>query len=177
MGFRFLAFGWGTSSLAFLVRWVSQLCAFLWEGRQNFFNCSLLSNHVEVIFFNLIVIFFIVLFLVIFWSSNGFELLITFGHYCEYCVLCDEDFLLFFLFFCSSVSGVYLSLYVSFLLIGCAGSVGISLASRVMYILCVCFRCVECRAGTIYLGTSVVWAAELYGFPFLSGSAVAGTVR
>jgi hypothetical protein len=39
-----------------------------------------------------------------------------------------------------------------FLLIGCAGSVGISLASRVMYILCVCFRCVECRAGTILTG-------------------------
>jgi hypothetical protein len=39
-----------------------------------------------------------------------------------------------------------------FLLIGCAGSVGISLASRVMYILCGCFRCVECRAGTILTG-------------------------
>ena len=39
-----------------------------------------------------------------------------------------------------------------FLLIGCAGSVGISLASRVMYILCVCLRCVECRAGTILFG-------------------------
>ena len=39
--------------------------------------------------------------------------------------------------------------YVLFLLIGCAGSLGISLASRVMYTLCVCLRCVECRAGTI----------------------------
>ncbi len=66
--------------------------------------------------------------------------------------LCDEDFLLFLLFFCSSVSGVCLSLYVPFLLIGCAGSVGISLASRVMYISCVCLRCVECRAGTILIG-------------------------
>jgi hypothetical protein len=28
--------------------WVSQLCAFLREGRQNSFNCSLLFNHVEV---------------------------------------------------------------------------------------------------------------------------------
>ena len=65
----------------------------------------------------------------------------------------------------------------SALLIGRGGSVGISLASRVMYISCVCLRCGECRAGTFYLGTSVVWAAELYGFPFLSGSAVAGTVR
>ncbi|MFO0000519.1 MAG: hypothetical protein ACK559_05270, partial [bacterium] len=48
--------GEGASSLAFLVRWVSQLCAFLWEGRQNSFNCPLVSNHVEVIFFYLIVI-------------------------------------------------------------------------------------------------------------------------
>ena len=38
------------------------------------------------------------------------------------------------MFFCSSVSGVCLSLYVPFLLIGCAGSVGISLASWVVYI-------------------------------------------
>ncbi len=28
-----------------------------------------------------------------------------------------------------------------------------------------------------YLGTLVVWTAGLYGFSFLSGSAVAGTVR
>jgi hypothetical protein len=75
----------------------------------------------------------------------------SFGYYYDYCVLCYEDFHLFLLFFCSSVSGVCLSLYVLFLLIGCAGSVGISLASRVMYILCVCFRCVECRAGTILI--------------------------
>jgi hypothetical protein len=42
--------------------------------------------------------------------------------------------------------------YVLFLLIGCAGSVGISLASRVVYISCVCLRCVECLAGTILIG-------------------------
>ena len=102
-------------------------------------------------FFNLIVIFFIVYFRFSL-ISDGFELLISFGHYCDYCVLCDGDFLLFLLFFCSSVSGVCLSLYVPFLLIGCAGSVGISLASRVMYISCVCLRCVECRAGTILIG-------------------------
>ena len=40
-------------------------------------------------------------------------------------------------------------MYVLFLLIGCAGSVGISLASRVMYISCVCLCCVEWRAGSI----------------------------
>ena len=38
--------------------------------------------------------------------SNGSELLLSFGHYCEYCVLCDEEFFLFSLFFCSSVSGI-----------------------------------------------------------------------
>ncbi len=76
----------------------------------------------------------------------------SFGHYYDYCVLCYEDFLLFFLFFCFSVSGVCLSLFVPFLLIGCAGSVGISLASWVMYIPRVCLRCVECRAGTILFG-------------------------
>ncbi len=54
--------------------------------------------------------------------------------------------------YCSSVSGVCLSLYVLFLLIGCAGSVGISLASWVMYISRVCLCCVECRAGTILTG-------------------------
>ncbi len=43
-------------------------------------------------------------------------------------------------------------MYVLFLLIGCAGSLGISLASRVMYNSCVCLRCVECRAGTILNG-------------------------
>ncbi len=51
-----------------------------------------------------------------------------------------------------SVSGVCLFLCVPFSLIGCAGSVGISLASRVMYISCMCLRCVECRAGTILFG-------------------------
>ena len=45
-------------------------------------------------------------------------------------------------------------LYASLSFIGCAGSVGISLASRVMYIfhVCVCLRCVECRASTILFG-------------------------
>jgi hypothetical protein len=51
------------------------------------------------------------------------------------------------LFFYSSVSGIR-----SVLIIGCAGSLGIPLASRVMYILFVCLRCVECRAGIILIG-------------------------
>ncbi len=48
---------------------------------------------------------------------------------------------------------VYLLLYVLIFLIGCAGSVGISLASRVTYIfVCVSLRCAECRAGTSIFG-------------------------
>ena len=68
--------------------------------------------------------------------------------------------------------------YVLFLLIGCAGSLGISLASWVMYILCVCLRCVECRAGTILTGYfGGVGGGTVRIFFLLSGSAVAGTVR
>ncbi len=43
---------------------------------------------------------------------------------------------------------VYLYIY-SVFLIECAGSVGISLAGRVMYIFRVSLRCVEWRAGSI----------------------------
>ncbi len=45
------------------------------------------------------------------------------------------------------------------------------------YVSCVWLRCVECRAGTIYLRASLKWMAGLYGFFFLSGCVVAGTVR
>ncbi len=69
------------------------------------------------------------------------------------------------------------SLYVLFLLIGCAGSVGISLASRVMYILCVRFRCVECRAGTILIGHFGGVGGGTVRIFLSFGSAVAGTVR
>ena len=49
--------------------------------------------------------------------------------------------------------------------------------SRV-YILCACFSTVwSAESVQIYLGTLVVWAAGLYGFFFLFGPAVAGTVR
>ena len=40
-------------------------------------------------------------------------------------------------------------MYTYFFLIGCAGSVGISLAGRVMYIFRVSLRCVDWRAGSI----------------------------
>jgi hypothetical protein len=48
-------------------------------------------------------------------------------------LLSGENFR-FFLFFVNLVSGLCLSMYTQFSLIGCAGSVGISLASRVIYI-------------------------------------------
>ncbi len=54
---------------------------------------------------------------------------------------------------CFSVSGVCLSLYVPFFLIGCAGSVGISLASRVMYIfVCVSPLCASAGPVQVNLG-------------------------
>ncbi len=69
-------------------------------------------------------------------------------------------------------------IFVCSVYIGCAGSVGISLASRVMYIfVCVCLRCVECRAGTIlfvHFGGVGGGTERIY---LLSGSVVAGTVR
>ncbi len=88
----------------------------------------------------------------------------------------DEDFLFLFLFLVSCKWCMFI-LYASLFLIGCAGSVGIFLASRVMYI-CVFVSTVWSAVPVqFYLGTLVVWAAGLYGFSFLSGSVVAGTVR
>ncbi len=79
------------------------------------------------------------------------------------------------LFFCKRCMFI---LNVPFILIGCAGSVGISLASRVMYIFCV-FVSAVWSAGPVqvYLGTLVVWTAGLYGFSFSLWLWVAGTVR
>ncbi len=51
------------------------------------------------------------------------------------------------------------------------------LAGRVMFSFCVGLRCVECRAGTIYLSVSLGWVAGLYRFFLLLGSVVVGTVR
>jgi hypothetical protein len=59
---------------------------------------------------------------------------------------------------------------------GRAGSLGVSLAGRVIFFFCVGLRFVECWAGTIYLGASLGWVAGLYGFSFL-GSVEVGTVR
>jgi len=88
-------------------------------------------------------------------------------------------------------------------LIGCAGLVGISLASWVTCVsVCVSLRCVECRAGTsifchfVDVGGGTVWifyfpwlrfgvygtieqvgVAGQYGFSSFPGSVLAGTVR
>ena len=62
---------------------------------------------------------------------------------------------------------MYLSIYYARLwsvYFGRAGSLGISLAGRVMFLFCVGLRCVECRSGTIYLSASRGWVAGLYRF-------------
>jgi hypothetical protein len=51
------------------------------------------------------------------------------------------------------------------------------LAVRVIYFLCVCLRCVECRAGTILFRLSVGADGGTVQIFFMSGSVVAGTVR
>ncbi len=58
-----------------------------------------------------------------------------------------------------------------------AGSLGVSLAGRVMLSFCVGLRCVECRSGTIYLSVSLGWVAGLYRFFLLWCSVVVGTVQ
>ncbi len=50
---------------------------------------------------------------------------------------------------------------------GRAGSLGVSLAGRVMFSFCVGLRCVECRSGTIYLSASPGWVAGCTGFSSL----------
>ncbi len=50
---------------------------------------------------------------------------------------------------------------------GRAGSLGVSLAGWVIFFFCVGLRCVECRAGTIYLGASWGGWPGCTGFSFL----------
>jgi hypothetical protein len=74
-----------------------------------------------------------------------------------------------FAFFCPSSflkRCVFVYVY-SVSLIECAGSVGISLAGRVMYMSRVCLRLWSAGPVRVYLGTVVVWTAGLYGFSFL----------
>jgi hypothetical protein len=88
-------------------------------------------------------------------------------------------FLFLFFVLCYFVSGVCLSfIYLSpAFYIGCAGSVGISLAGRVIYF-CVCDSAVW-SAGPVqfYSGTLLERMAGLYRLFLFSGSVVAGTVR
>ncbi len=70
-----------------------------------------------------------------------------------------------------------MTLVSGFVYFGRAVSLGVFLAGRVIFSFCVGLRCVECRAGTIYLSASLGWVAGLYRFFFLLGSVVAGTVR
>ncbi len=58
------------------------------------FRC--LSNHVEVISFYLISVWFIFVFI---WSYKALGLPNIFDHYFEYCLFCDEDSVSFSLFF------------------------------------------------------------------------------
>jgi hypothetical protein len=113
----------------------------VWEGCQNFLNCSLLSNHVEV---NILLIckclvrsshyrasgfFFFFLFIGISYSKwRKFSFLFVLRYSCKRCV--------------------FIYIY-SVFLIEFAGSVGISLAGQVMYIFRVSLRYVEWRAGSI----------------------------
>ncbi len=84
-----------------------------------------------------------------------------------------------FVFFCSSLFCkwcVFIYVY-SVSLIECAGSVGISLAGRVMYIFRVSLRCVEWRAGSILFDHCGGVGGGTVQIFFFSGSVVAGTVR
>ncbi len=72
-------------------------------------------------------------------------------------------------FFVAFVGGVLCVYFIFITLVsgsvyfGRAGSLGVSLAGRVIFF-CVGFRCVECRAGTIYLSASLGWVVGLYRF-------------
>jgi hypothetical protein len=81
-------------------------------------------------------------------------------------------------FFRYFVSGVCFIFYVLFSLIGCAGSVGFFLASRVMHIFRVCVSAVW-SAGPVQVNLGILLGrvAALYRFSFFSGAVVAGTVR
>ncbi len=108
---------------------------------------------------------FVIFVLIWFYKASNSEiyLVITVNTIC----FSDEDFpfLLLFLFFCKRCMFI---LYASLSFIGCAGSVGISLASRVMYIfrVCVSLLCgVPCRYNFIW----VFWwcgRRECTDFPF-----------
>jgi hypothetical protein len=59
-----------------------------------------------------------------------------------------------------------MTLVSGFVYFGRAESLGVFLAGRVIFSFCVGLRCVERRAGTIYLSVSLGWVAGLYRFSF-----------
>jgi hypothetical protein len=90
----------------------------------------------------------------------------------EYCVSSGGIFFFFFRFIyrrCFVCIYPFITLVSGSVYFWRAGSLGVSLAGRVIFSFCVGFRCVECRSGTIYLSASLGWVAGLYGF-FSSGA-------
>jgi hypothetical protein len=124
----------------------------------------LLPNHVEVIILLIrtcLVNFFLVIRLL-----NSSSLILYVG----ILYLSGGNFR-FLLIIIIPVSGVCIFNVLCSSLIGCAESVGISLASRVTYIfVCVSLRCVECRAGTSmfgYFGGVGGGTVRIFYFPWL----------
>ncbi len=71
----------------------------------------------------------------------------------------------------------FITLVSGFVYFGRVSSLEVSLVGRVIFSFCLGLRCVECRAGTIYLSASLGWVAGLYRFFLPLGSVVVGTVR
>ncbi len=106
-------------------------------------------------------------------SNSVTYLVITVNTIC----ICDEDLSFLLLLLVFSVSGVCLSLYVLFILIGCAGSVGF-LWRAGSYISCVCDSAVWSGGPVqLYLAFSVGADGGTVRIFFFSGSVVAGTVQ
>jgi hypothetical protein len=87
-----------------------------------------------------------------------------------------------FLFFVAFVGGalclfIFVTFFSGSVYFERAGSLGVSLAGRVIFSFCVGFRCVECRSGTIYLDASLGWMAGAVQVFFFFGSVVVSTVR
>ena len=123
--------------------------------------------------FNLIVI--IISYLPFDFFFNGSELLLSFGHYCEYCVLCGEEFFWFFLcFIWSSVSGIGSVFYK----LGVLGPWEfLWRAGSCIYSVLVPLFCEIGGPVQFYLVTVVGWTAGLYILSFFPGSISVGTVR
>ena len=126
------------------------------------------------------------LYLVSVWSSFLFssgiirllDFLIFFGYYLEYCLFCGEGSFSFVLrYFCKRCVFIYLLyLFLALFTFGVLGPWEF-LWRAGSYISCVGLRCVECRAGTIYLSASLEWMAGLYRFSLFFCFVAVGAVR